>query len=79
MKMRNTVPRAGLEPTSLTFRASVIVLHHIGSPMSLLYPCPPICVQLLASEVSADYYNSIYGGGIFVCVFINFVTAPKNT
>ena len=32
MKMGNTVPRAGLKTTSLTFRASVLpLLHHIGS------------------------------------------------
>ena len=32
MKMGNTVPRAGLEPTSLALRASVLPLHHIGFP-----------------------------------------------
>ena len=32
MKMGNTVPRAGLEPTSLAFRASVLHLHHVGFP-----------------------------------------------
>ena len=41
MKMGNTVPRAGLEPTSLTFRASVLPLHNVGSLMSLLYPHLP--------------------------------------
>ena len=45
MKMGNTVPRVGLEPTSLAFQASVLPLHHIGLPlMPPLYPR----LQLLA-------------------------------
>ena len=52
--MRNIVPSLGIEPTSLVFRASVPLLHHIGSLMSPLYPRPPVH----ASEVSADYYSS---------------------
>ena len=31
MKIGNIVPRAGLERTSLAFRASVLPLHHTGS------------------------------------------------
>ena len=30
-KMINTVPRAGVKPTSLVFRTSALPLHHIGS------------------------------------------------
>ena len=30
MKMGNTVPRVGLETTSLTFWATVLPLHHMG-------------------------------------------------
>ena len=41
VKIGNTVPRAGLKPTSLAFQASVLPLHYIGSMMSSLYPCPP--------------------------------------
>ena len=33
----NTMPRAGFEPTSLAFRASVLPLHNMGSLMS------PVC------------------------------------
>ena len=40
MKMGNTVPRAGLEPTSLTFRASVLPLHHVGFPDVITIPTP---------------------------------------
>ena len=40
------VPRAGVEPASLTFQASVLPLHHIGSLMSPLYPWPPVYVAL---------------------------------
>ena len=36
MKMGNIVPRAGIEPTSLAFRANV------GFLMSPLYPYPPV-------------------------------------
>ena len=32
MKMGNTAPREGLEPTSLAFRASVLPLHQVGFP-----------------------------------------------
>ena len=46
MKMGNTVPRVGLEPTTLTSHTSVIPLHHIGSLMSPLYPHPPVSVAL---------------------------------
>ena len=34
MKMGNSVPRAGIEPTSLAFWASVLPLHHVGLDMS---------------------------------------------
>ena len=36
MKMGNSVPRAGLEPSSLSLQASVLPLHHVCSPMSPL-------------------------------------------
>ena len=42
MKMGNIAPRAGIEHTSLAFQASVLPLHHVGSLMSSLYPCPPV-------------------------------------
>ena len=42
--MRNIVSRAGLELTSLAFRASVLPLHHVGSLP--LYPRPPVYVAL---------------------------------
>ena len=32
MKMGNTVPKVGLEPISLAFRASMLPLHHIDFP-----------------------------------------------
>ena len=46
MKMGNTMPRAGLKPTSLAFRASVLPLHHVGSLMSQLYPWLPVYAAL---------------------------------
>ena len=44
------MPRAGIEPTSLALQASVLPLQQIGSVISWL------SMQLLALEVSADYY-----------------------
>ena len=46
MKMGNIMPRAVIDPTSLALRASVLPLHHVGSQMSPLYPCPPLCSSL---------------------------------
>ena len=42
MKIRNIVPRVGIELTSLASRASVLSLHHVGSLMSPLYPHLPV-------------------------------------
>ena len=39
MKMGNIVPRAGIKPIYLAFRASVLPSHHIVSPLS---PRPPV-------------------------------------
>ena len=52
IKMRNIVPRAGIEPTSLPFWASVLPLHHVGC-----HHYTHASMQLLASDISADYYN----------------------
>ena len=41
-KMENTVPRAGLKPTSLPFRASVLGLHQDVFLTSMLYPHPAV-------------------------------------
>ena len=38
MKMGNTVPRVGFEPTPLAFWASVLPLHQVGSLTPQLYP-----------------------------------------
>ena len=40
MKMGMTVPRAGLKPTSLAFRASVLPLYHVGFPDVITIPTP---------------------------------------
>ena len=57
MKMGNIVRRAGLEPTSLAFWAIVLLLHHIGS-WCRHYTHTYMSMQLLASEISADYYTN---------------------
>ena len=35
MKIGNILPNVGIEPISMPFWASVVLLHHIGSLMSL--------------------------------------------
>ena len=42
VKVRNILPRAGIERTFLAFQASVVPLHHVGALMSPLYPCLPV-------------------------------------
>ena len=47
MKMGIIVPRAGLEPTSLPFWASVLALHHVGFPDVINIPMPTsLCSSL---------------------------------
>ena len=41
-KMWNIVPRVGIEPTCLAFRASLLPLHHIRSVVSPLSPRLPV-------------------------------------
>ena len=52
MKTGNIVPTVEMQPTSLTFRASMLPLQHIGSMMS--YTHAYLSVWLLASMDSAD-------------------------
>ena len=46
MKMGNMVPRVGIEPTSLTFWATMLPLYHVGSLVSPLCPLSPVYVAL---------------------------------
>ena len=39
-KMANAAPRAGLEPTSLLFRARLLPLHHVGFTDVTAIPTP---------------------------------------
>ena len=55
-KMGNTLPTMGFKPAHLAFRANVLPVHLIDSVMTP-------CMQLLASEGSADYYT---------CMTINY-------
>ena len=56
MKMVNIVPRAGLEPTSLAFHASVLPLHHIGFPgVTNTVPMPTcLCSSLPQTPVQTS-------------------------
>ena len=60
MQMGNIVPRAGLEPTSLAFWASVLPLHHVGSLMSALCQCLPVyaapCLRGQCTLLQYDVY-----------------------
>ena len=54
MKMGNTVPRVGLEPTSLAFWASVLLLKHVGVPDVTTSPTPYLrgqCRLLLKHQI----------------------------
>ena len=53
MKMGNTVPKMGIEHTSLPFRASVLTITPQGLPWCHHYTHTHLTMQLLASEVSA--------------------------
>ena len=76
----NIVPKAGLEPTSLTFQASVIPLHHIDSLMSpLMSMRPPVyaalclrgqCRLLHKYKWAEPYYFLIISGVIDLLLFI---------
>ena len=47
MKMENIVPRAGIEPISQAFRASVLPMHHVGFPDVNTIPMPTcLCSSL---------------------------------
>ena len=67
MKMGNIVPRVEIEPTSLAFWASVLLLHHVGSLISPLYPRLPVytapclrrqCKPLHSSPWNCNSFNS---------------------
>ena len=66
MKMGNTMPRAGIDPTSMTFRDSVLPLHNIGFPdVTTIRILTCLCSSLpqTGSEVSADHHT-IYLGAV---------------
>ena len=60
MKMRNIVPRAGLEPTSLACRSSMLPLHQIGFLPSVLNPHPPVYVTLCLRGQCPLLHNILY-------------------
>ena len=58
MNMGNAVPRAGLEPTYLAFRTSVLSLHHVGSLMSPIYLHSPVYVALCLKRQCCLFHSS---------------------
>ena len=90
MKMGNTVPPIGIEPTSLAYRTSV--LHDIDSLMSPLYPHLPVqAVPYLKGQCSVlhsaphwnckplDAYNYIHTGNHLTCICMGQVQQPYST
>ena len=83
-KIGNTVPRAGFEPIYLTFRPSVLTLHHIGFPDVTAIPTPTcLCSSLPQSRgqcrllhmspwnyKSFNAYNYIHSGNglTYTCI-----------
>ena len=59
MKMGNIVPRAGNEPTSLAFYASVLPLHHIGFP-DVMTMSTPTCLSSSLPERSVPPTTLLY-------------------
>ena len=74
MKRGNIVPRVGVEPTSLAFRASVQPFRQVGSLVSPLYPRLPVYAAA-HSEVSADYYTQPHGIVSLSMLTITFIQA----
>ena len=54
-KVGNIESRAGLKPTSLAFRVSVVPLHHGGSLVSPIFAYSHLSMWLFVTEVSAYY------------------------
>ena len=78
MKMGNIVPKAGFEPTSLAFWASVLIITLLRLPWSHLYTHAYLSMQVLASEVSADYYN-INKDNFLLCLHICVMRYASHT
>ena len=70
MKMGHTVPRAGLEPRYLAFRASVLPLHHIGFP-DVTTISTPTCLQSSLPQRSVHTTTYVSTGE-----YIFFSTTP---
>ena len=57
MKQGNSVPKAGIESISFAYHASVLTITPLRLPDVTTLLTPTWAMQLLAGEVSADYYN----------------------
>ena len=59
IKIGNIVPRVGIEPTSLTFRASALPLRHVGSPPDVTAIPIPTCLCSSLPQRSAQTATTI--------------------
>ena len=71
MNMGNTVHRAGIEPTSLASRASVVTSRPVWSPLYYAY----LPMQLLARDLSTAYYTRLPGIVSLLLLKITFIQA----
>ena len=59
IKMENIAPKGGIEPTSFAFQASVLTITRLKLPDATTTHTY-LFMQLLAWEVSAEYYTNDY-------------------
>ena len=76
MKMGDIVPRTGIEPTSLAFQASVLIITPSGlREVTMLHMSTWLCGSLPDRSVQTIYY--IYNTRIYiyicVCVYVHTV------
>ena len=65
MEMENSVPRVGIEPSSVAFWASVPPLHHVGFPDLTTTPTPTrLCSPLPQRSVQTTRTTLIHPAGI---------------
>ena len=71
------VPRAEIEPTSLTFQASALPLHHVGFLMSQLCPLLPVYVAVYLRG-QCNYYTYSPGIVSLLMLTINYIHTGNN-
>ena len=74
MKMGNIVPRAGIEPTSLAFQVSVLIIIPRRLPCCNHYTHAYLSMWCVASEVNAVYYTHPSGIiSLYLVIAYNYI------